>query len=490
MHARFATFARNKHKRPPGTWTPPTSHAPHTADAPSSSDKPDEPPPDPTSSSSSSSSSSSIPPLLTGEYLPGADSSVVSTWFWDLHPTEKRDVLQLTKDELVTELSRLADITANLTPQELDERVASVLQDKEYVTSIRRAFVDALHKEALIEPAAIAPCTAIPLPSPSLTSQQLHPVSRAILHILTHHLRTAHHQKQAAIRTTVIALFYLLYISRTTALLRYPFILALLPALFVATAQTAGPVSAADPLPLVRACQRVMVGGVVRVLRDKASVDACCAWLLLVSWSTHQSPTYFAFLCCAAALPAALQCVHAVRGKEPSRVVTLSEGVLSFVVSVYVLWLSWYSYSTFLFTVLFFFPSLATVAISSATLVAAAFFPILSYVQSLLYTFSSHPILYSALYTLATLSTLYHYCLAPTASYWLLALVAAGVLCVSAAAAGRWGERAAELCGTVGGYARAVAAGGAVWRVGCVVGAGWWCGGVGVCGAACWCVVG
>ena len=415
MHPRRTAFARSKHKFTQGYWSPPpATHTPPASDAPPPHDQSDEPP-DP----SSSSASSSPPPAIT-DYLPGASEAVLSTWFWDLHPTEKKDVLTVTHDELLTALSQSTQLP--LPQQQLDERLTAVLNDREYVTSVRRAFVNAMHNEALIEPAAIAPCTAIPIPVSSLDTAQLHPVSRAMLHLMTQHLQTAHYIKRAVIRLTIIIIFYLLYLSQLSAFIRYPTTLALLPVLYAATAQTAGPSSAPDPLPLVRTIQRAMTGAVLSLFDEslvRESVDTCCVWLLLVSWTGHHSARYFAFLCCTAALPLIVLSVHGSWTKL-GRVITLPNQVVVFFVTLYVLYLSWYSYSSFLFTVLFFFPSLATIALSSLVFVGAAAFPILSYGQSFIYTFSSHPVLYIALYIISLLLSLYYYLISP--SYLLLSL--------------------------------------------------------------------
>ena len=314
----------------------------------------------------------------------------------------------MTHDELLAQLDQ--SMQSALSSQQLDERVAQVLQDREYVSSVRRAFVDAVHKEALIEPAAIAPCTAIPVHEPATDSAQLHPVSRALLHIMSQHLLAAGDKKYAIIRITALAIFYLLYVSQLTALIRYPLALLLLPALYLATAQTAGPMSAPDPLPLVRLCQRAMAVGLLSMFDDsvvRESVEMCCSWLLLASWSAHHSPGYFIFICCAAALPLLVLLIHSRWKVHP--LIFWPIRVIAMLGTLYVLYLSWYSYSTFLFTVLFFFPTLATIALSSVVFVIAAAFPILSYAQSFLYTFSAHPVLYSALYILSTLFTLYYY---------------------------------------------------------------------------------
>ena len=421
MHPRRTAFARGKRKSAgsygwfvPDDQTPPSAASPPHA-APPPPQSPDSADP----SSHPSHSSASTPPHA--EYLPGVKQEVLSTWFGDLHPTEKKDILTISLDELLPQLARFALPPPALTPLQWQERVAAVLQDGEYVTSVRRAFVNALHKEGLVEPASIAPCPTLPMPDADSSTAQLHPASRALLHVMAEHLKAAGDNKSAVVHITALALFYVLFISQLTALLRYPLALTFLPVLWVATASTAGPMAAPDPLSLIRTGQRAIAGAVLplfdeRVVRE--SVELCCSWVLLASWATYHSPRYFTLVCSTAALPlivyiidSRLKLSHLVRW--PARCIA-SLGTL------YVLYLSWYSYSTFLFTLLFFFPSVATIALSSGLLVAAAAFPLLTYVQSLLYSFASYPILCTALYALSTLSTLYYYFSA--ASYLRLAL--------------------------------------------------------------------
>ena len=165
-----------------------------------------------------------------------------------------------------------------------------------------------------------------------------------------------------------------------------------------------------DALPLIRSGQRAIAGVLLPLFDDsvrRESVVVCCSWVLLSSWATHLSPRYYAAACSTAALPLALQLIHS-RAKFTHLVLWPVRGLTS-LGTLYLLYLSWYSYSTFLFTVLFFFPSLATIVLSSGLLITAAAFPLLTYLQSRLFSFSSYPILYTVLYVLSALSTLYLY---------------------------------------------------------------------------------
>ena len=215
MHPRRTAFARGKRKGAAAySWFVPDDQAPPSATSPPHTSTSPPHSPDPADSSSSS--------PLSADFLPGVKQDVLSTWFWDLHPTEKKDVLTVSLDELLPQLARFALPPPSLTPQQWEERVAQVLQDGEYLTSVRRAFVGALHKEGLIEPAVIAPCNALPVPDADASTTQLHPASRALLHVMSDHLKAAGDNKIAVIRIASLALFYVLFISQLTAFIRYP----------------------------------------------------------------------------------------------------------------------------------------------------------------------------------------------------------------------------------------------------------------------------
>ena len=406
MHSHSARFQHTRHRRPQPQPTPTHQRRKRSGSNEGADD------------SSSSSSSSSTPPSATPPTLTVVDGSesAILCWLWDLHPTEKRDVLSVSLSDIQREL-RYSGLGPAEPPLVL-RRAEARLADSAYLTAIRRAFVDALHNQGHME------CTALlqfvdPTPSAS-TDPSLDPVTSVIIALMEAQLNLAHQRKSTVIALTTLSTFYLLFVSTLSSLLRYPLVLfALVPAVYAATAQTSGPVQACDPNPGLRRWQRLLSRVTVPFESDtptslapsalRIRVESLCAWLLVASWSGHHSPAWYWVLVCVCCLTSLALELHLALLDRKERLLWYVSAGCRYAAQLQVLWLSWYSWSSFSFCLLFFFPSTTTVVLSTVSVATATIaIPALQLLQSRIVSYSSHPILLFVLYLL-TLLYLYLY---------------------------------------------------------------------------------
>ena len=385
---------------------------------------------------SSSSSSASNPPATSPSLtVVHGSESVILCWLWDLHPTEKKDVLAVTLPDIQRELA-YSGITGAEAPV-LIRKAESRLSDSAYLTTIRRAFVDALHSEGQME------CTALlQFVDPTAVSAgeaTLDPVTSVIISLLEAQLSLAHQRKATIVALTTLAAFYFTAVSSLTSLLRYPLVLFILfPAVYVATAQTSGPLQAPNPNPRLRRWQRLLSHLTAAFESDAPSslspaalrirVESLCAWLLVAAWSGHQSVMWYWVLMAVCSLTSVALELHLALLSHRERLLWFVSAGCRHLSQLQLLWLSWYSWSSFAFCLLFFFPSATTVVLSSACVATATIVvPAQMLLQSRVASYSSHPILFLVLYLL-TLLYLYLYWASTTYLLTLPALFAAFLL--------------------------------------------------------------
>ena len=359
------------------------------------------------SSSSTSSSSTADAAVLT---LVNGDEAVIQSWYWDLHPVEKADVLSVSLSDVQSELRyslNAADASA------CAARAAERLSDAAYMGTVRRAFVDAMHSEGRMD------CTSVLQFLQSKPSGQpaLDAVTSTVVGLMEAQLSLAHQRKQTVVALTTLALFYVLFVSSLSAFIRYPVVVAVLgPSLYVATMQTAGPVSAPDPYPAVRRWQ-LRLSSLVLLFESSTTVslaspalqmrvEAFCSWLLVASWASYHSAARYWALVGVCALSVVMLELHMalLRAGGRERLLWYVSVGCRYLGQLQVLWLSWYSWSALTFCALFFFPAAATVALSSACVtVATLLAPALQLVQARVFDYSAHPVVLALLYALSLL---------------------------------------------------------------------------------------
>ena len=272
------------------------------------------------------------------------------------------------------------------------------------------------------------------------SSTGVDPVCSLLVSVMEAHLLSAHQRKRALVSLSVVSVFYFLSVSSLSLLLRLPALALLVPLIYISSAHTAGPVHDADPHPHLRAFQARLVALIIPLFEHprapaslsslllSARVEACCAWLLLASWSTHYSLAQYYLLLLLCALPLLLLHVHVLLLPTPYRLCGAERALLwassgcTYAMIAWLLWLSWRSWTELSFCLLFFLPTATRIALSSAGVVVATILvPLIALLQAKAgVDYAGRAVLLLCLYLLS-IATLFFYSY-PSSSLLLLLL--------------------------------------------------------------------